>query len=401
MKNDKFNILFIDDSKVARENIVEMLDEYDYNIFLGESAKEAIRLLGNHEIDLIFMDYQMPEIDGFQAIKIIRNNNRTKFIPIIILTAKDPKKLLEDKGLELGAIDYLTKPISQFELFRTIELYKRFIRRENEINNELIKTNKKLNIEIEKRKDTENNLKISHSELESALEVKNKFWTIIAHDLRSPFNGLLGLLDMMVVDNQDLSKTDLIEMIGVANGNALKLFKLVENLLTWSKLQTGSIDKMGFNSNYFKLNDILENAIGVYKLNIKNKNIELLNTLNTPVLVYFDKMACDTILRNLLSNAIKFTPEGGKITIGVEIDNEETKIIIKDTGIGIKKEFISKLFDSKVIQSTIGTNNEEGSGLGLLISKEIAKQLGGDISIQSVENMGTEVVFIMPSEELI
>lgn len=391
MIEKEFNILFIDDSKIVREQLVSMLEGYDYKIHHGSSAKEALRLLGNHPIDLIFMDYHMPEVDGFQAIKIIRNNKRMKNIPIVILTAKDPKKLMEERSLELGAIDYLIKPINQLQLHKTIELYKRFIFRELEMNNELKEINSKLKTEIDKRKEIELDLKSSQDE-------KNKFYSIVAHDLKSPFNGLLGLLDLISDESGDYSKEELIKIVKKANLNALKLYKLVENLLTWSKSEMGEIQ---FGTDYFLINDVIRSSIEVYKLQVETKELELDMNIDEPVLVYFDKMAADTIMRNLISNAIKFTGSGGKISIGIESDDEYTRVIIKDTGVGISEENIKKLFKINSMFSLDGTDDETGSGLGLIISKDLACELGGDIEIESLENMGTIVKFKLPNQEVL
>jgi signal transduction histidine kinase len=232
-------------------------------------------------------------------------------------------------------------------------------------------------------------------DLEELTQTKNKMFSIIAHDLKNPFNALLGFSTLLLEELNDKSDTPSYQYAKMLNRSGTTFYILLDNLLEWTKSQSKNV------SYNYKMNDIssiiFEN-IKFSQLNLDEKKIELTYKVKNNVLAYFDKNSIDTVFRNLLSNAIKFTPVNGRILIILEEKENEVVIEITDNGIGINKENLESIFsiDKEV---SLGTNNEKGSGLGLVLCKEFVKANRGEISIESEEDSGTSIRFSLPKNE--
>ncbi len=237
-------------------------------------------------------------------------------------------------------------------------------------------------------------------DLEKTNTEKDKFFSIIAHDLRSPFSGFLGLTQYMAEKIQDLTLGE-IQSLGITmKEQATNLFKLLENLLEWSRVQRGIME---FTPVVCSVNQIVDYNIGIISGIAKHKNIELTSVVGDSLLIKADMAMINTIIRNLVSNAVKFTPEGGKVEVGAFIPpagslvpENQVVISIKDSGIGMDSQMKDKLFkiDKKV--SRPGTNNEPSTGLGLILCKEFVDKHSGSIWVESEENRGTTFFFSVP-----
>jgi PAS domain S-box-containing protein len=234
-----------------------------------------------------------------------------------------------------------------------------------------------------------------NKELEELNASKDKFFSIIAHDLKSPFNGFLGLTKMMSENINDFSITELQEISTNLSSSAGNLYQLLENLLQWSRMQRNLIEYIPKN---FNLSSIIIKNINVAKESAKLKEINFFTDIPEDLIVTVDEQMCNTVLRNLISNAVKFTPRGGKIEIGATVKPSEsfTVIYVKDNGIGIDRETISKLFkfDEKVSQK--GTEGEPSTGLGLLLCKEFIEKHNGRIWVTSEIGIGSTFYFNLP-----
>ncbi len=235
----------------------------------------------------------------------------------------------------------------------------------------------------------------SEEELRGLNANKDKIMSILAHDLRSPFTGLLGYSFMLANEYDQLSpeeiKNNALNIYTISND----FFKLLNNLLEWAMVQSGKINYAPAKQN---LNQRVEEIINLFNINAGQKSIKLNNQVEKNVTVWADKDMLEIILRNLISNALKFTYTGGEIRISSKDQNEFVEIIISDTGVGISEEDQSKLFNLNMLHTKKGTNKESGTGLGLNLCRELTIKQGGDIRIESKIEKGTSVIFSLPKE---
>ena len=247
--------------------------------------------------------------------------------------------------------------------------------------------------DVTDRKRAEKEIQETNEELIKINNEKDKFFSIIAHDLKSPFNSIVGFSELLLEqikanDYDEIEKHT--EIILQSSQTAMDLLK---NLMEWSQSQTGRLD---FNPEFFELVEVIKDVerllIGV----AEQKSIKILKTLPSNAPIIADKDMISTILRNLVSNAIKFTNTGGKITIAAQDYQNKLTISVHDTGIGIPPEAIDKLFNIDSKHSTYGTQNEKGTGLGLILCKEFVEKHGGKIWVESEEGNGSTFYFTLP-----
>lgn len=246
--------------------------------------------------------------------------------------------------------------------------------------------------EIELHKSKEQLLKYAE-ELKTLNASKDKFFSIISHDLRSPFNSLLGVSEFISESFDELSKQEIREAVENIYQSSRQVYNLILNLLEWSRIQTG---RLFIEKSELNITELIENAVNLYKQNADTKNIELKFNSSYKLTGYADKYMIETVLRNLISNAIKFTPKGGKISIDTLKGENFIEVAITDTGIGISKENQKKLFRIDQQFRTEGTANEKGTGLGLILCKEFVEKNDGILTLKSEEGKGSKFVFTIP-----
>jgi PAS domain S-box-containing protein len=247
--------------------------------------------------------------------------------------------------------------------------------------------------DINDQKVIEETVKRFNEELKSLNTSKDKFFSIIAHDLKSPLSGLLGFTEILVEEFNDLQTEEIQEFIGHSHQAAKNLNALLENLLEWSRIQIG---KIAFEPAEIDVESIFEDIFSLFNQNARNKKIRLEKKVDSNLKAIADKNMFKTILRNLISNGIKFTREGGQITVSAEKENDFIKISAQDSGVGISDENISKLFRIDVNYTTQGTNKERGTGLGLVLCKELVEKNGGKIWVESEVGKGTRFILTLP-----
>ena len=253
-------------------------------------------------------------------------------------------------------------------------------------------------MDITDRKFAEQTLKESEEKLRESNNVKDKFFSIIAHDLRSPFNSILGFSEILNNDFDEYDSATQKRFIGLIHNSVNRVFKLLDNLLLWSSFQRGVIV---FNPEEINLYLFLVERIKLLNQSADDKSIKILSQITEDIFVNADRNMLSTIIRNLLSNAIKFTRKGGEIMITSRLisdknNSEATEITISDNGVGIPSEIQSKLFDVGQDISTKGTDNETGTGLGLVLCKEFVEKHGGEIWIKSEIDKGSQFIFTIP-----
>lgn len=255
-------------------------------------------------------------------------------------------------------------------------------------------------LEIEKRKQAEAELSNYAKQLEENNATKDKFFSIIAHDLKNPFSGFLGLTQLLSKEMPNFSLEELYEFGKNLNKSASNLNKLLENLLDWARMQNGT---MKYSPDICVLNYLVKQNIDITKETAAKKNIQIEYNIPVNLCVIADVSMLNSVFRNIISNSIKFTPNGGKVEIGI-IDNNDSEfltVFIKDTGIGMDDNLINKLFriDQKV--SRLGTNGESSTGLGLLLCKEFIEKHKCKIWAESIVNHGTCFYFTVRKKQTI
>lgn len=244
-------------------------------------------------------------------------------------------------------------------------------------------------------KASEEEIKKKNFELNELNISKDKFFSIIAHDLRSPFQGLLGISNYMVEEFETLTKEEFKEMVVSLNEALHSQYKFLDDLLNWSRIQSGRMTIEPIELNVY--NEV-ENVLQLFVSSINNKKIEILVNINRNLNIVADDDMLSLLLRNLLSNAIKFTNVTGTIEITAFKEDEMILIVISDNGVGIAAEDIDKLFRIDIQFTTHGTAKESGNGLGLVLCKEIVEKHGGKIWVESQLNKGTQFFFTLPAK---
>jgi PAS domain S-box-containing protein len=239
---------------------------------------------------------------------------------------------------------------------------------------------------LEELRQSEHQLKMLNSE-------KDKFFSIIAHDLKSPFSAFLGLTEIMAEDIDQLTLKEIQTFVETMRKSASNLYRLLENLLEWSQIKRGVIEFTPMSQSLFatvnETTELIQNAAA-------RKEIEIIHEIPEGMMVHADQHMLETILRNLVSNAVKYTPKGGTITISATHLDKQTKIVVSDTGIGMSKKMANDLFRLDVNTNRPGTEGEPSTGLGLILCKEFVEKHGGKIWVESEEGKGSKFFFSLP-----
>ncbi|MEJ5285687.1 MAG: hypothetical protein CH6_3279 [Candidatus Kapaibacterium sp.] len=251
--------------------------------------------------------------------------------------------------------------------------------------------------ELEMRKKAEAELRESEQKLRELNATKDKFFSIIAHDLKNPIGAFKNVLELLYQNFNDFSKEEILEFIEPLRESSAQLFALLENLLFWARSQTGRIQIEPIE---FDLCDLIRQNISLLKLQAENKQITIESDLPERILVNADINTITTVLRNLISNAIKFTRSGGKIVVSAKVVDGYAEVCVEDNGIGMSKETMEKLFRIDVHHTSLGTANEKGTGLGLIVCKEFVEANKGKIWVESEEGKGSKFYFTVPLAEI-
>ncbi len=337
----------------------------------------------NHLFMVIFITIILFFMHKFSELAINRANNETKEkeqknkkLIIANQKIKESEAKLKNQNIELE--------IKVEE--RTIKL--------KEQNEGLKVLNEELAEEIEERQVVENTLKDNKIELEKSNITKDKFISIIAHDLKNPFNAMLNFSKVLYENFDDYDTQDKKNSIHYIHQAHQNTYKLLENLLTWSQLQSG---KFKFKTEQTKLNLLTEETINQLRLSAENKAINIINKVEKNIIANADKNMVSTIIRNLISNAIKFTPKGGEINIYSKVNGDKfVEITVEDNGKGMNADTLGKLFQIDQTISIKGTDGETGTGLGLVLCKEFIEKHEGTIRVESEIEKGSKFIFTLP-----
>ena len=362
-----YKILIVDDvvSNVLLLKI--LLSNEKFQVCTANCGNMCIEQAKKEKPDLILLDVMMPDINGFDTAVILKKDPETQDIPIIFLTAlNNPSDLVH--GFQVGANDFLTKPFNKEELvmrvMHQIQLVaaKRIIVRQNE-------------------------------ELRRTISNRDKMYSVIAHDLRSPMASIRMVLNLAVnVVSPETVGEEIFGLLDKANRESEETHDLLDNLLKWTKSQTGRLNVVYQD---IDLDDIIPGAVDIFMMIAEMKKIDLKYILaDEKLTVHGDNDMIKTIIRNFLSNAIKFTPEGKGIEVFYKREGDFARISVRDHGVGIAADRVESIFHKG--ETTYGTGGEEGSGLGLQLCQDFARKNGGDAYVESVEGEGSTFSFTIP-----
>jgi len=361
-------VLAVDDEQLNLELLQFILEKNQYE-FKGASDEDYFfELLKERRPDLILLDVIMPRIEGFELCEKIKGIPEYQDIPIIFLTGKVNVKD-KVKGFEVGGVDYVTKPFNEQELIARIKAHV-----------ELMWARKKIEEQAKN--------------LQQSNELKDRMFSIIGHDLRSPLSAaklkmdfiMRGIIDPKGEEFLDETVFGLLKTMDEA-------LNLLQNLLGWAKSESDQIQMI---PEKLDVHDLVEQTLRLLKLGSEHKKIELSNNVAQNTFAYADNNMIKTVLRNLLSNAIKFTPVEGAININSRIENTTIVVEVQDNGNGISQEDIQKILNPNEHFSKLGTEKEPGTGLGLVLCQNFVQKNGGALKIRSKVGEGSTFYFDLP-----
>ena len=377
MKNEIFSetgtpyILIVDDIGANLKLLSQILKDEGYSVRPVTSGEMALKVAEMETPGLILLDIMMPGMSGYKVCRQLKENPVLKDVPVIFVSALNDSYDIV-KALNLGGVDYITKP------FKTEEVIAR------------VNTHFKLHqqsIELQKQK----------KELKELNETKDKFFSIVAHDLRGPFNGFLGFTQLLAEQYSGLDQSKIQKMAVAMRDSAASLFRLLENLLEWSRMQKGLI---GFNPDLTNLVSVVSGIMRPVMDSARKKEIAISVEIPSGMVVFADEYMLASIIRNLASNAVKFTRKGGNIAISAATAPDNfVEITVADNGIGMNGTMVDGLFRLDVKTNREGTDGEPSSGLGLILCKDFIEKHGGKIWAESEKGKGSTFRFTLPGQK--
>lgn len=366
----EYKILIVDDVMSNVLLLKVLLTNEKFAIATASNGRQALEQVDATNPDLILLDVMMPDMSGFEVAQKLKSNPKTAEIPIIFLTALNSTADIV-KGFQVGANDFITKPFNKEEL--------------------IIRVSHQISLVAAKRmilRQTE--------ELRHTIAGRDKLYSVIAHDLRSPMGSIKMVLNMLIL-NLPTEKigSEMHELLTMANQTTEDVFLLLDNLLKWTKSQIGKLDVVYQDVD---LVEVMDGVVQIFSMVAGLKKITIHITKPDRMIVHGDVDMMKTIIRNLLSNAIKFSEESSDIWVKMEEVDGEAVVSVQDCGCGISEEGQKKLLHTDTHFSTFGTNNEEGSGLGLLLCQDFVVKNGGKLWFTSKEGEGSMFYFSLPLE---
>ena len=391
MGQNKYNVLYIDDE---HNNLIVFENAFftQYNIFTALSGEEGLKILGKEEIHLVITDQKMPGMTGVEFLETIKPLYPD--IITMIITAYSDIDFIIPAINKCGVYSYILKPWDVRELNYTLEnaLTKYQLQHDNKT---LLENLRMANEQLEdKIKARTKELQVKNDELAKINAIKDKLFTIISHDLRQPILSFGVFLETLKVVKEELTPEKFQTITNSIESHLWQVKDLMDNLLHWSMLQMEGKEMARSN---FDMTATVDKNISLYRSIAVQKQIEInFEKAADKVLAVGDVDMSEVVLRNLLSNAIKFTNSGGNIKCSVGNVNGDVIVTIRDSGIGISKEVMSKFFVIGEQVSTRGTANEKGIGLGLKLCKEFIEKQGGRLEVTSEVGTGSTFVFSLP-----
>lgn len=493
--NRDFKLLVVDDTPELLDIAIKTLKKADYQVFSAVDGADCMNAIRRVKPDIILLDVMLPDINGQELAKKIKNDPQYHSIFVILLSSLKTSSEHISEGLEEGADGYIVRPVSNRELLARINAACRLINAERKtitvlskfqslfssmqegvylhemvynehgeaINYRITEANpaseKHLAIkpemavgklatelyeteqpplletyakvsetgnpftfeqyfeplkkqflisvfspekgkfatifsDVSERKKADAELRLKNKELEKVNAEKDKFFSIIAHDLKSPFNAILGFSELLIEQVHKNDCTEVGKYAKIILQSSHRAMDLLMNLFEWTQSQTGRLE---FKPENFSLNELLDEISFIFNEIAEKKSIIIEKDLPPDMNIYADERMMGTIFRNLVSNAIKFTMPNGVVKIHAQQQKDKLFLSVSDTGVGIPKKVISKLFQIDNEYSTIGTDHEKGTGLGLVLCREFIEKHNGKIWVESEEGKGSAFYLSIPA----
>jgi signal transduction histidine kinase len=405
-QDPEIKILLVDDNENNLMSMEIVLENENYTFFKATSGREALRiLLKEEEFSLILLDVKMPIMDGYETAEHIYGRDKLKHTPIIFITAHDYEEEAMFKGYQTGAVDFIRKPFKPeilrlkvgvfAELFKKNKLLRQQEERLQIINNDLKLLNQGLEQRVAERTLELENL---NHELKALNLSKDKFLSVISHDLRNPLTSLLISSKNLKENAETISQKELKMFAGIIHRTSNKILQQLNELVDWAKKQR---EKTNFNPEKLLLAKSINDSLDLLKGNAIQKSIKFENLIDDDIYVQADLLMLRSILQNIVTNAIKFSPEGAVVKVYAESADTMVEICVQDFGIGMDEETRRQLIEDQINISMAGTNQEQGTGLGILLVKDFVLQHGGTISVDTELGKGTCFRFTIPKAEVL
>lgn len=364
----EYKILIVDDVMSNVLLLKVLLTNEKFAIATASNGRQALEQVEKENPDLVLLDVMMPDMSGFEVAQHLKSNPNTADIPIIFLTALNSTADIV-KGFQVGANDFISKPFNKEEL--------------------IIRVTHQISLVAAKR------LILSKTEeLQRTIAGRDKLYSVIAHDLRSLMGTIKMVLNMLILNlPSEKIGAEMYELLTMANQTTEDVFSLLDNLLKWTKSQIGKLNVVYQDVD---LVEVTDGVIEIFSMVASLKKIRIREMKPEKMMVNADIDMLKTVVRNLLSNAIKFSKENSEVLVKMEEVDGMAVVSVQDYGCGISEEGQKKLLHTDTHFSTFGTNNEEGSGLGLLLCKDFVVKNGGKLWFTSKEGEGSIFSFSIP-----
>ena len=380
MNNDNTaTVLIVDDTEQNVRLLTHVVKKEGYNVLAAFSGEDALDLVEKRKPDIILLDVMMPNMNGFEVCRKLKEQEEYKDIPVIFLSAlTEPDSKV--KGFEAGGVDYITKPFQREEVLARIDLHVDL---------------QSLRDELEQKvKD----LQEREQMLKQLNEQKDQLLRIVAHDIRNPVSGIIGVVDILKDEIQDSLDEEQLYMLESIEDSGKKLLRIVNELLE----KRIDEEKKDLNLENVNLNQLVRQILNLHEPIAITKDIKLEMSVDEDLVIRADSRKIDQVIGNLISNALKFTDSGGEVEVGADILQEESddkkwiKLWVSDTGVGITDQKIEKLSTSETLYSDRYGTWSPGGGIGYKIINHYIELHGGKIDVRSVEGEGTTVTITLP-----
>jgi len=380
INNKERKILIVDDSRSSRFALKNLLGFQNFTILEAPDAQQALKILqDNNDISIALVDYEMPGMNGAELTRIIRKSFSRMELSIFAISVHT-EPIITIEFLKAGANDFITKPYVKEEVLARIG-----------VNIDMMDQHQQLEKEIKERHKIEKELKEAKETAQNANEAKSNFLANMSHEIRTPMNAIIGFVDILCKNEESIEKLSHLNIIKKSGGS---LINIINDILDFSKIES---KKTELDNHIFITKEPFNLVMQLFKAKAEENNINLNLHIDSelPKKAYGDTTRIKQILSNLLSNAIKFSNEDSKINVNISYKKDENKLCcsVKDYGIGIAQKNFDKVFKIFEQEDNTTTRKYGGSGLGLPISKALAKMMNGDIIIESELNKGSTFYF--------